>query len=374
MFLVGKGIPGHITSLPETVLNTPFGQMLRPQIDSAMRSVTQAPVAPPRPSASTDRITNGSNHGTKQQHPHSKLPLPRLHSEPLRPVSFSNIPALDKVTSKLGPLAADPTVTDLVSFIRTRHANPSVPANAALPSLPQFSAFLQTTLFAPSLTPIFPLIDLLRVALLDPRIALFFATETPSSTSNSTTLSVLLTHSSLKDTYSARLTATQALSNALAHPASARHILSSTALAPPLVALLTDALLDTERPNVRAAAAAVVLNAGVAAQRARRSAEKSEAGELPADAQIGLMAALVEALGLEKGGDEKGKEEREKCGRRALLALGWLVYLHADYERGEGEVKELLEALDARAKVLSAGEELGGREAEIAKEIGEKLL
>jgi thiol-disulfide isomerase/thioredoxin len=43
MFLVGKGIPDHITSLPETVLNTPFGQMLRPQIDAAMRPVTQAP-------------------------------------------------------------------------------------------------------------------------------------------------------------------------------------------------------------------------------------------------------------------------------------------------------------------------------------------
>lgn len=43
MFLVGKGIPEHITSLPETVLNTPFGQMLRPQIDAAMRPVTQAP-------------------------------------------------------------------------------------------------------------------------------------------------------------------------------------------------------------------------------------------------------------------------------------------------------------------------------------------
>jgi thiol-disulfide isomerase/thioredoxin len=44
MFLVGRGIPDHITSLPETVLNTPFGQMLRPQLESSMRSITQAPV------------------------------------------------------------------------------------------------------------------------------------------------------------------------------------------------------------------------------------------------------------------------------------------------------------------------------------------
>lgn len=47
MFLVGKGIPDHITSLPQTVLDTPFGQMLRPQIDAAMRPITQAPTPQP---------------------------------------------------------------------------------------------------------------------------------------------------------------------------------------------------------------------------------------------------------------------------------------------------------------------------------------
>jgi desumoylating isopeptidase 1 len=44
MFLVGRKIPDHITSLPETVLRTPFGQMLRPILDQSMRSITQAPV------------------------------------------------------------------------------------------------------------------------------------------------------------------------------------------------------------------------------------------------------------------------------------------------------------------------------------------
>ncbi|WPG98775.1 Hypothetical protein R9X50_00157100 [Acrodontium crateriforme] len=44
MFLVGKGIPDHITGLPRRVLDTPFGQMLKPQLDASMRAVTQAPV------------------------------------------------------------------------------------------------------------------------------------------------------------------------------------------------------------------------------------------------------------------------------------------------------------------------------------------
>lgn len=43
-FLVGNGIPEYIVEMPAQVLNTPIGQMLRPQIDSAMREVTQAPV------------------------------------------------------------------------------------------------------------------------------------------------------------------------------------------------------------------------------------------------------------------------------------------------------------------------------------------
>jgi thiol-disulfide isomerase/thioredoxin len=55
MFLLGKGIPEHIQSLPKTFLSTPLGQMLRPQIDSAMRGITQADPtqqavpAPPQP-------------------------------------------------------------------------------------------------------------------------------------------------------------------------------------------------------------------------------------------------------------------------------------------------------------------------------------
>lgn len=43
-FLVGRGIPEHITNLPQQVLDTPFGQMMRPQLDASMRSITQAPV------------------------------------------------------------------------------------------------------------------------------------------------------------------------------------------------------------------------------------------------------------------------------------------------------------------------------------------
>jgi len=61
MFLVGKNIPSHITSLPQTVLNTPFGQMLKPQLDQAMRGITQAPVAPAAILNSGIHRTNAAN-------------------------------------------------------------------------------------------------------------------------------------------------------------------------------------------------------------------------------------------------------------------------------------------------------------------------
>lgn len=56
MFLVGKNIPDYIRNLPETFLNTPFGQMMKPQIDMALRGVTQGgPQQRPGPSRPTAR-------------------------------------------------------------------------------------------------------------------------------------------------------------------------------------------------------------------------------------------------------------------------------------------------------------------------------
>lgn len=43
MFLVGKSIPEYIRNLPETFLSTPFGQMMKPQIDMALRGIAQGP-------------------------------------------------------------------------------------------------------------------------------------------------------------------------------------------------------------------------------------------------------------------------------------------------------------------------------------------
>lgn len=53
MFLVGKNIPDHIRNLPRQFLETPFGQMMKPQIEMALRGVTQGTGPGPVPGPAT---------------------------------------------------------------------------------------------------------------------------------------------------------------------------------------------------------------------------------------------------------------------------------------------------------------------------------
>ncbi|KAJ5497125.1 hypothetical protein N7463_009112 [Penicillium fimorum] len=57
MFLVGKSIPDHIINLPRTFLETPFGQMMKPQIESALKGVTQGTGTGPAPGPSAQPTT-----------------------------------------------------------------------------------------------------------------------------------------------------------------------------------------------------------------------------------------------------------------------------------------------------------------------------
>ncbi|KAJ4290564.1 hypothetical protein N0V90_010781 [Kalmusia sp. IMI 367209] len=96
MFLVGKGIPDHITSLPQTVLNTPFGQMLRPQIDAMMRPVTQAPT--PQNGAVVPSTFNGTvQNGAPKQAPTLSKAEAELNEATSRVNSVTTIQAVDRL-------------------------------------------------------------------------------------------------------------------------------------------------------------------------------------------------------------------------------------------------------------------------------------
>lgn len=102
-FLVGRGIPDHITSLPRRVLETSFGQMLRPQLDQAMGATTQAPVPP-----ASERATNGitGQTSTLGLHGHDRSPARNdmglsVSSQPGAAGSVYNVTTIERLDQLL---------------------------------------------------------------------------------------------------------------------------------------------------------------------------------------------------------------------------------------------------------------------------------
>ena len=487
MFLVGKGIPEHITSLPQTVLNTPFGQMLRPSLDGWMRPITQAPVPqqqPIRPYSAATASTNGTqiggaaptapqvpvgkvhnvtsaqeiqgllksaanscaiifftsstcapcklvyqpfddlaadvgnkcvfikvdlNHsdvgskwsvratptfmtflrGEKRDewsgadprqlrnnvqllleaafptHPHLSRSVPTLLKISLRPITYVKVPPLEKVVAKMGEHGKDPAISSIVSYIRARENAGAI--EAPLPELPIFAELLRksTTSFPADL--LFTIYDLARIALIDPRVSGYFAEETSSnstlssSTSSSPTISHLLNHvSSLGDSapYNLRLTSLHLACNLFTSPLFIPHLLSPP-LSSNLISILTTALLDDKHPALRASAMSLAMNIASTNHKIRMQqhtsskyvdpastasnshASHANASELPEAEQVELVASLLEILGLET--------ETLEVKKMATVCVGWLLYCA---EEG-GEVRDL-------AKVMDAGGLVGG--------------
>ncbi|MCJ1296721.1 hypothetical protein MMC34_008288 [Xylographa carneopallida] len=477
MFLVGKGIPDHITSLPQTVLNTPFGQMLKPQLDQAMRGVTQAPVPkssiPPPNFAKATSSTNGSTtntssyingdgtksngfstgivhnvtrlkeldvllksaestcavifftsatcppckicypayedlaieagskavlikidlsqafeigskykvratptfmtflHGEKTDewsganpakllgnvrmlvqmahppHPHSNLHLPTLQ-RPHRAVIYAKLPPLDKLIAKLGPTGKDPSVLALKDFIVTRNSSPA--ASAALPSLPSISALITSFLKTLATSSLFPLIDLLRLALTDTRVSGYFASDDPAFIRNILQHTVALGNSF---PHALRIVTLQLACNLFTSPLFPPLLLSNSEYSSPLIQLATSSLLDEDHAAVRVSSASLVFNIA-AFNHAERLAGR-ERDTLPEHAQVELVAGMLEALGKE--------DESKEMVRGLVLALGLVAYGCGD------EVKDVLEALEAKGVVEGKKGQLEGEKG-LVQEVG----
>lgn len=450
MFLIGKGIPKHITSLPQTVLNTPFGQMLKPQLDSAMRGITQAPVPPMSngnmlqshpetygngvesrtkaagivhnvtkiaeldtlltsaesscaiifftsstcapckivypaydelaAEASTKAVLikvdlniayeigarykvratptfmtflkgerenewSGANEGQLRSnaqmliqmahppHPHSNLKLPTLQRRHKKSVTYTKVPPLEKLIAKMGPSGKDPAVTALRDFIA--HRESSGAADAPLPSLPTISAFILESIKTHSPDSLFPSIDLLRLALVDPRVSGYFAEEPAHITIHS----VLSFIASLGERcpYTLRIVTLQLSCNLFTTSLFPHHLISDPTLATPLIQLVTSSLLDTTHAPIRVAAASLAFN--ITAFDHLRRLEGKEEDLLAENLEVELIAGLLEAV-------EREKESKEGL-RGLLLAVGLLAYAAPR----EGEVVDLCGILGAKGMV-----------------------
>lgn len=454
MFLVEKPIPAHIRSLPQKVLDTPFGRNLKAQLDQQMRGITQAPLAyPVVPQAGTPRqVTNGYSapsingagqtssigrvhnvtrlpeldhllsaakkscavifftsatcppcklvypaydelaaeagdkatlikvdtsmafeiarkynirvtptfmtflHGEKadewtgahenqlrnnvrmlQQmahppHPHINLKLPTLQRRH-KYVLYAKVPPLDKIIGKLGSVSSDPSVIALKDFITARNTEPA--ADAPLPFLPEVNTFVLKSLQTVPSDTLFPLIDLLRLALVDPRVSGFYAEER----SHDTILRILSHVNALGDKcpYTLRIVTLQMACNLFSSPLYPSQLLSNPKLSSPLIDLLTSSLLDSAHAPVRVSAASLAFN--IAATNHIQRLEEGKEDSLPESAQVELAASLVEAI------------ERENDSKEGLKGLVFALGLLAYGSSREGELKDVLEALEAKRTV-----------------------
>lgn len=457
MFLVGKGIPEHITNLPKRVLDTPFGQMLRPQIDAGMRSITQAPVTEPLPQpSSSSRTKNGIATSTKSEangastestavygsvltvtslsemerhlqsasktvaiifftsstcapcklaypmfdqlaeqhqqalfvkvdinaahdvashyqiratptfmtfsrgakqdewqgadpnllkanveraiadafppHPHSQVRAPILQFGSMKPVTYAKVPPLEKLMAKLGTAAKDEDLVSLRTFIEKREKDPK---DAALPNLKSIGDAFQNKVLSLPLEVRFAAVDLLRCAMLDPRVSGYFAEEESLKT-----VPTLVKHVNEIDEcpHNLRLVAVHLACNLFSSPLYTKEMVKSgSELTPLLIQLITSSLLDESHPTARIAASSLAFNLAVSNYRLRRE-EGHEA--LNEGLQVELAASLLEALSEEDNVDSK---------KALLLSIGYLVY----FAPKGGELMDLVQALDAKATVGS---------------------
>ncbi len=460
MFLVGTGIPDRITSLPQTVLNTPFGRMLKPQLENSIRGITQAPVPSygnslsnrsdsHRNSAKRSLQQNGNSaitggrpvgvvhnvtklhdlegllanaktscavifftsarcppckivypaydelaaelngkavlvkvdisqaydiaskfrvrvtptfitflHGEKADewsgasesqlrgnvrmlvemahppHPHTALKLPTLRRPHDKPIIYTKAPPLEKLVSKLGSLGTDPCVAELKAFVNVRQTSGA--AAAPVPHLPAISALITRSIEQVEPVSLFPLIDLWRLALVDPRISGYFAEE-PSHLSISACLRRVV---SLEDKcpYPLRIVTLQMSCNLFSSPLFPPQLLGNSALSGLLVSLITFSLLDTSHSPIRAAAASLAYNMAAFNHMQRLHGNEDI---LPESAQLELMAGLLEAM--------RRKLESIDELRGLLLSVGLLGYMAPQ----DGELFDLCRASDA--KKVTAG-------------------
>jgi len=462
-FLLGKGIPSHITNLPQTVLNTPFGRMIQPQIEKMVQDkrkrsgggllgISNAPNVPkthlqvvesvrkPNTSHELEKLLaqarkscavifftsatcppcktiypvfeelaaetgssavlivvdisrsyeigtkydvratptfmtflhgqvenrwNGADPNTLRgnvrllvqqawpPHPHESLALKELRASNTKPNIYGKLPPLEKLQAKMGPsVANDPAVVGVMNFVSSRDSQGA--AETTLPNVDRFSKFLRS---APSKLPaeiLFTIVDLLRVALIDPRFSGYYAEET-----NHNTIAPLISHiSSLKDCpYSLRLVTLQMACNLFSTPLYPQHILGCSALTQPIIQLITTSLLDDKHHNTRVAAASLTFNITSANSKYRTEEHRDL---LPEAEQIELAASLLEAIEVE--------EESAEALKGFLLAFGYLVYCMPK----DGELVDLLKTMAAQDMILGK-KKLFPKEP-LLQEVGETIL
>lgn len=261
-------------------------------------------------------------------HPHTKLSLPIVESLSLDPILFTNFPALDSVNAKLFSFIDNATswpanASQSQSQIKQTLSQAVLPylkmnsplsksKSRATPGLLVPWARVTTTLVdALQLSELFPLVDMWRLALLDPSASSWCASlnmtkdiPDPIAIFLAKAISALAA-SDAPRTY--MLTLLRLMSNAFSNTALTRVLLAGQTRKDMTTLVVTTLLHDDAA--VRTAAASLAFNVAAHLQKGRVNKTNSsgaEGVEEDGDWEVEMVSAVIEAIDREKGSEEVG--------------------------------------------------------------------
>ncbi|KAF8221391.1 DUF862-domain-containing protein [Tricholoma matsutake] len=297
-------------------------------------------------------------------HPHTSLSLPAVETVSLNPILFSQVPALDTVLTKLSTFidnAPLPSSTinskaqvkqvlsgTVIPYLRARFAlvTPQKQLPSATPAI--LTPWAQvTSVLTAALPPasLFPLVDLWRLALLDPAVGMWISSSSPSS---SDPVKVFLDKCSTDPTAAQQrnyiLTLLRLLSNVFSTPVLSRRLFA-VYKASVTKDVLVPSLLN-EDPAVRTAAASLAFNVAGWMQRGRagrigRAKEGMLENEEDEEWEVEMVSVIIEAIGRE------GNSEDVVHRLTATLAL--LLRFSPSYDT---QLVPLLEVLQSREVLM----------------------
>ncbi|KAG6872374.1 hypothetical protein C0995_010188 [Termitomyces sp. Mi166 len=300
-------------------------------------------------------------------HPHTSLSLPAVQALSLNPILFTQVPAIDTVLSKLSsfidsatwtssthtPAQVKQTLTGTVArYLKARF---SAPPTAKLPSATPaiLTPWSQATSALSSALPVaslFPLVDLWRLAFLDPAVGAWAASAPVASNPLSIFINKATTTLQQSEPSSNPrnflLTTLRLLSNAFATPILAETLFTSAHTT--LVAVVIPSLLHTDG-SVRTAAASLAFNVAAYLQKGRVEKVRGGAGNVQEDGEweVEMVSAIVEALDREVASEE--------VVHRLTASLACLLRISPVYESQLLPLLEVLEARDVLKRKLVEG-------------------
>ncbi|KAG8832841.1 hypothetical protein FRC17_000545 [Serendipita sp. 399] len=301
-------------------------------------------------------------------HPHAKLSLRELRCTSLKPILFSQVPKFDALSNKL--LATVDTLgipvdqkksgkafisEHMVPYLSTKLG--AAPGGATNRPAIFFDLALwskETKNLSKAIPPasLFPLVDLWRLAVLNPDVSapLVTTSETPLVHM----LKIALDSMSSTETRNLSLTAVRLACNLFANPALGRRMLQTVPYGADgikprdvITGLLVSSLLS-DVPNVRIAGASLAFNVSAFLQAPLMEClskgmtgqmKKEDAVDDP-DWELEILSAVVEAI---------EREENEDSLHRLVTCLGLLVHLSPHLE----EIRSLLEVLQVKETLQS---------------------